>query len=406
LPSLTGRWKMHRSTVLKANALAILLLGLLLQGCSGSGDSADVPDSGTEADADADADADGRVEADVDETVEVDAGGDADADADAEADVDETVEADADGDADAEAEADADVPIICTPNAPYCTSTTSMATCNPEGTGPVGLELNCREMRNTDCNPTTGDCYFCNPDQYFCISDTMFDQCNSEGTAGVFPWSCMWGLPCRWSTGTCYVCWPGEPHCVSETDWMYCNDDGSDVVGLVAHHCARGCNPATESCIDCVGEGAHCDEPVDCCMGFECIGGTCQNPCGGVGAPCHSGGCCQDGLRCDTKTPTFGIYRCCHEMGGSCTGDGDCCGALVCDAGICNCQAGTGVGNWCLDAEECCPDEFGLRYCYRPTPTAYGACCRISGPCLSSAVCCSPWGFRCNADGNCGPLPG
>jgi hypothetical protein len=171
-----------------------------------------------------------------------------------------------------------------------------------------------------DGNPCTND--ICQPDGT-CIFEPHPAGGNCPGGVCDGSGACIAG--CQ-SAAECPIPSQYHPDCVDAV----CAAGTCSFVENGFHHCDSYSPDLPLYCVGGVCEFQSCSAAVpngDCDQGQTCCGGICRNiwsdpsNCGGCGHSCPGSGC-ENG-------------RCCSGGGGSCDGNLDCCGNMVCFLGFC-----------------------------------------------------------------------
>jgi hypothetical protein len=170
----------------------------------------------------------------------------------------------------------------------------------------------------------------------------------------------------------------------------------------------------------CRNEGGACsgvDYSADCCGGLYCVDGVCtDNRTGGLalGAECQQSGQCRQttggaAVCASNGIDGDGVLNCCHNDGGSCSEQRQCCGGLLCLNGICGTGGGSGgtigLGGVCAATAEC-SQEGGAVFCDSNGIAGDGNlnCCRYEGGgCATGTHCCG--GLDC-INSVCSPIGG
>jgi MYXO-CTERM domain-containing protein len=276
-----------------------------------------------------------------------------------------------------------------------CPTTPQSCYEGPAGTLDVGVckagERTCALGVFGTCGGVVGTTVFTPqvlPSQEIC--DGLDNNC--DGTVDEGPPACATGSQCV--NGYCVpdYCDPVEPFII---DGYTCSPTTSKYELAACN--TTTCDPAKQCCTS----GGCGTAPYGACLpGWQCLGGTCINPCAtitcGAGSVCGGGQC----------------------TGGSCYSAG-CTGTLICKNGGCVADPCTGIycpsGTFCregdcvqactfvscLEGERCGPDGF-----CEPDPCAGVSC--TSGKTCSAGVCVADpcEGLRCGTgqlcqDGSC-----
>jgi hypothetical protein len=163
----------------------------------------------------------------------------------------------------------------------------------------------------------------------------------------------------------------------------------------------------------CRTQSGDCAQDSHCCGSLLCTNGTCGgSPSSGsiqVGGTCtatsqcsQAGGatvCGDNGLSRD------GALNCCRNLGGPCQIDDHCCGAQLCNSGICGGTQLLPLGSVCTATDQC-SQTGGAVVCGDNGLDTDGAlnCCRNQGgACTAGSHCCG--GLTCT-NGVCGGATG
>jgi Zn-dependent metalloprotease len=125
----------------------------------------------------------------------------------------------------------------------------------------------------------------------------------------------------------------------------------------------RGDACETDAGPQCRRRLQSCRADSDCCnsmsMGgtFICELGQCVDGamCVRVGSACTVRDDCCQGVRCQRIGSDTGPMQCCGSDSDPCTSDDQCCGAMQCSGGRCQCRR---VGEPCVTATDCCGGAF------------------------------------------------
>jgi hypothetical protein len=203
------------------------------------------------------------------------------------------------------------------------------------------------------------------------------------------------------------ACQPNGGACAQHADCC-----GGNCFARVCVDRPRFCDNTTcpGNAIGCCDDNC-CEAPANQCTQFglccapNCTGRACgADGCGG-GGTC---GTCPDNLTCDEQT---GLCECTRQpVGGSCSGNGDCCSDNCCGGACCD------AGGLCCGGANCCPPPVGKcceLSCCGATATCCGGvdgfqiCCEepLLGFCNGTrCISCFPGcvqGQRCSATGEC-----
>jgi hypothetical protein len=121
----------------------------------------------------------------------------------------------------------------------------------------------------------------------------------------------------------------------------------------------------------CTEVGSRCGADAACCGAARCANGLCASIALSAGDICQDTSQCQSGMTC-ASSAVGNENRCCHQDGGPCTWDGDCCGSRRCDAnGSCTshltsgcnqewCECNIYLPDFCASGLVCCPTQSGI----------------------------------------------
>jgi hypothetical protein len=182
------------------------------------------------------------------------------------------------------------------------------------------------------------------------------------------------------------VC-PTHEACRTHDDcYDWCNDEqGCGSWGAAA--CMRFCDTdciemySLAECKDWIYGQGILDESPKSFVYFQPVEDTteCVPPlCPLLGMRCTATSECCDGPSQVLCAPVADMndLRCCERVDGRCEYDTDCCGAMRCESGSCQCNM---VGEPCLTGRECCDGSFCAGACDDAHPCAHGTC--VDGRC-------------------------
>lgn len=142
----------------------------------------------------------------------------------------------------------------------------------------------------------------------------------------------------------------------------------------------------------------ECDFSSDCCEGYFCFVGVCDNVCHGEGERCYTGDVCCAGMACFIDStggvdetgflPGTCLTPVCGETGAECQFPADCCEGFGCffEDGVGTCGPTT-----CFDDGEACSHELE---CCGDSVCEEAVCCVTFGQhCWSANACCG--GVEC-----------
>jgi len=236
-----------------------------------------------------------------------------------------------------------------------------------ESCGWCGSSNSCMIGHSQEDGPDEGSCddwYFDLCPQGPCSADFCSD-CPAESGCGYCSTSdsCAVGSAEGPSAGTCpdWVFGASANYCGGDMPVDGGVSDGGVSDGGVSDGGVSDGGVLDSGTTECASPSSFCIEDFECCDD-EVSGGlgrciatacaTCQPGEGGISAPCDpavSTSCC--GLSICSPVADLADLRCCLDPDLDCSFNTDCCGAMRCDGGRCQCQTS---GQPCLKARECC----------------------------------------------------
>lgn len=243
----------------------------------------------------------------------------------------------------------------------------------------------CNPNDNQCCQETPTTCAVLNPNCYATGTPENARCCRETGRTCGDDCQCCAGQLCE--GGEC--CQLSGGRCADA-------DDCCTYGGLTQQVCG-----ANGTC--CARDGAYCEDGLDCCAGL-CVDNECRG-CIGLRGECDASNnqCCQNDGRTNCATSfDFGSTNCCKPLGGTCSGDRDCCDGAraTCTSGRCclgedatctanaeccsgfECRGGVCRSNICRQPGEACP--------------AGASCCPGSGATCTGGTCCQGLGSTCD----------